>query len=166
MECPYCHHVDTRVLDSRLTSTSDAIRRRRACTKCKKRFTTYERIELLPLSVVKKDGMREPFDRQKIMKGIMIACQKRPVKPDRIKQVIDEIELALRNQDRTEIESRKIGEMVIDKLKQIDEVAYVRFASVYRRFTDASQFAEEVAKLKSANNSKKSQAKTKRVITG
>ncbi len=150
MKCPYCQFIDTRVLDSRLTSTHDSIRRRRNCPKCDKRFTTYERMELLDLSVVKKDGRRELFDRQKLLKGIVKACEKRPVKMERVQQLVDEIELVLRQQNHTEIPSRKIGELVITKLRGVDEVAYVRFASVYRRFTDASQFAEEVAKLKNA----------------
>ncbi len=106
-------------------------------------------MELLDLSVVKKDGRREPFDRQKLLKGIVRACEKRPVTMERIQQLVDEIELALRQHDQTEIPSRKVGELVVTKLKNVDEVAYVRFASVYRRFTDASQFTEEVAKLKS-----------------
>ncbi len=148
MQCPYCTFVDTRVLDSRLTSTLDAVRRRRSCPQCEKRFTTYERIELLDLSVAKKDGRREPFDRQKLLKGVVKACEKRPVTMERIQQLVDEIELVLRQQDRTEIPSRKVGELIMNKLKDLDAVAYVRFASVYRRFTDASQFAEEVAKLK------------------
>jgi transcriptional repressor NrdR len=154
MHCPYCKHTETNVLDTRPANGS-AIRRRRECDECDKRFTTYERVELGDLSVVKKDGAREMFDRQKLIRGILRACEKRPVKIERIHQTADEIELALRQSDKTEIPSRKIGELVMTKLKDLDEVAYVRFASVYRSFRDASQFAEEVAKLKQPTRTKK-----------
>jgi transcriptional repressor NrdR len=160
MQCPYCTHNTTSVLDSRVSE--EAIRRRRECDSCSKRFTTYERVELLDLAVVKKDGRREPFDRQKLVRGIMRACEKRPVTTERIKRVVDEVELAVR-QHKTEIPSRKVGELVMAKLKTLDAVAYVRFASVYRRFTDASQFAEEVAKLKNAG-ALKPPVKTKRGV--
>jgi transcriptional repressor NrdR len=150
MRCPYCRHLETGVLDSRLASPGDSIRRRRECGSCSKRFTTYERMEVPDLSVVKRDGRTEPFDRYKLLKGIMRACEKRPVKREKIERMVDEIELQLRQRDRTEIPSRVIGELVIERLRALDEIAYVRFASVYRRFTDASQFAEEVAKLKNS----------------
>ena len=163
MHCPYCQHKDTGVLDSRLTSTNDAIRRRRECAACTKRFTTYERMEMLDLSIVKKDGRRESFDRNKLLKGILRACEKRPVKRERIERAVDEIESQLRQLDRTEIPSRVVGGMVTEKLRSLDEVAYVRFASVYRRFTDASQFAEEVAKLKNTA-SPKSMGKAKKAL--
>lgn len=154
MHCPYCQYKETGVLDSRLTSTNDAIRRRRECAACTKRFTTYERIETSPLVIVKKDGRREAFDRTKLLKGILRACEKRPVKHEKVDRVVNEIELALRQLDNEEIPSRIVGEIVISKLRELDEVAYVRFASVYRRFKDVSQFAEEVAKLKSTTVSK------------
>ncbi len=154
MKCPYCQHSETSVLDSRLTSTSDSIRRRRECAGCSKRFTTYERMELLDLTIVKKDGRSELFDKNKLARGILKACEKRPVKREKINRVVDEIEIQLRNMDRTEISSKVVGSLVVEKMKGLDEVAYVRFASVYRRFTDPSQFAQEVAKLKSTNHTK------------
>jgi transcriptional repressor NrdR len=154
MRCPYCQHQETGVLDSRLTSTGESIRRRRECAKCDKRFTTYERMEMLDLSILKKDGRSEPFDRAKLLKGILRACEKRPVKRERMERAVDEIELQMRNMDRTDVPSRVVGQLVTEKLRELDEVAYVRFASVYRRFTDASQFADEVAKLKSSGNPK------------
>jgi transcriptional repressor NrdR len=163
MHCPYCQHADTSVLDSRLTSTNDAIRRRRECGGCNKRFTTYERMELLDLAIVKKDGRSESFDRAKLLKGILRACEKRPVKRERVERAVDEIEFQLRQMDKTEVPSRIVGGLVSEKLKEMDEVAYVRFASVYRRFTDASQFAEEVAKLKNAVAPKSVGGKAKKV---
>lgn len=155
MQCPYCQFIDTKVLDSRLTSTLDSVRRRRTCPKCAKRFTTYERTELLDLSVVKKDKRRELFDRQKLLRGVVKACEKRPVKIEKIQKLVEEVENSLKQFNKTEIPSRKIGELVVERLKHLDGVAYVRFASVYRRFTDANQFSEEVAKLKSLKNNKK-----------
>jgi transcriptional repressor NrdR len=154
MRCPYCQHHDTGVLDSRMTSTGDSIRRRRECGGCSKRFTTYERMEMLDLAILKKDGRTEPFDRNKLLRGIQRACEKRPVKREKIDRAVDEIELQLKQLERTEIPSRIVGSLVIEKLRELDEVAYVRFASVYRKFTDVSQFAEEVAKLKSTSASK------------
>jgi transcriptional repressor NrdR len=154
MRCPYCQHHDTGVLDSRMTSTGDSIRRRRECGGCSKRFTTYERMEMLDLAILKKDGRTEPFDRNKLLRGIQRACEKRPVKREKIDRAVDEIELQLKQLERTEIPSRTVGSLVIEKLRELDEVAYVRFASVYRKFTDVSQFAEEVAKLKSTPASK------------
>jgi len=154
MRCPYCQHHDTGVLDSRMTSTGDSIRRRRECVSCAKRFTTYERMEMLDLAILKKDGRTELFDRAKLLRGIQRACEKRPVKREKIERAVDEIELQLKQLERTEIPSRIVGGLVIEKLRQLDEVAYVRFASVYRRFTDANQFTEEVAKLKSTPASK------------
>ncbi len=154
MHCPYCKHQETAVLDSRMATQGDAIRRRRECGSCDKRFTTYERMEMLDLSILKKDGRTEPFDRAKLLKGFLRACEKRPVKREKIERAVDEIELQLRQMERTEIPSRIVGERVIEKLRELDEVAYVRFASVYRRFTDASQFTEVVAKLKNAGGIK------------
>lgn len=154
MKCPYCQHPETSVLDSRLTSASDSIRRRRECSECTKRFTTYERTELLDISVVKKDGSLEPFDRNKLLKGMLRACEKRPVKREKMEIAVEQIELQLRQMDKTEIPSRQVGELVMQQLAGLDEVAYVRFASVYKKFRDVSQFAEEVAKLKNPANHK------------
>ncbi|MEM2916349.1 MAG: transcriptional regulator NrdR [Candidatus Woesearchaeota archaeon] len=148
MKCPYCQHAETGVVDSRPNSDSTAIRRRRECTKCSKRFTTSERLEMLDLSIIKKDGSIETFDRNKVIKGILKACEKRPVKREKIEFIADAVETQLRQMDKTEIPSRLVGELVMERLRKLDEVAYVRFASVYKKFRDASQFAEEVAKLK------------------
>ncbi|HBK86503.1 MAG TPA: transcriptional regulator NrdR [Firmicutes bacterium] len=147
MKCPYCGVVDSRVIDSRPTEESTAIRRRRECTGCGRRFTTYEKIEELPLMVIKKDGSREAFDRNKILTGLFKACEKRPVSAAILEQVVDEIELSLRNQLSPEVKSQDIGEMVMDRLSAIDEIAYVRFASVYRQFTDIIRFRQELDRL-------------------
>lgn len=147
MKCPYCGASDSKVMDKRETSDLISTRRRRECLKCNKRFTTYERVEIAELVVVKKDKAREPFDRIKLMKGILRACQKRPVKISQIEKIVDEIELELRKKDDIEITSEEIGELVMSKLKQLDKIAYVRFASVYREFTDVSQFKKELSTL-------------------
>ena len=147
MRCPFCLKTETKVLDSRLTNTQDSVRRRRECPGCLKRFTTYERIEDTNISVIKKNNVIQQFERKKLITGMLKACEKRPVKREKIEQSVDEIESELRKKGKTEITSRKIGEMVIDKLLSLDPVAYVRFASVYRRFTDVSQFAKEVKKI-------------------
>ena len=146
MECPYCHHNETKVTDSRDTGTL-SIRRRRECLKCNKRFTTYEYIELTPIYVKKKDGRLEKFDRSKIKKGIVKALEKRPVDHEKIEEILDSIEEKIRRAGTEEIESKVIGEFVMDTLKEIDHVAYIRFASVYRSFTDVSSFQEEVKNL-------------------
>jgi len=147
MKCPYCGFEDTRVLDSRPTNEGGAIRRRRECGNCQRRFTTYERIEELPIVVIKKDGRRQPFDRTKILTGLLKACEKRPVSLDRLGRLVDEVERDIRNSLRGEIESREIGEMVMEKLMDVDEIAYVRFASVYRQFRDVGKFLEELERL-------------------
>jgi transcriptional repressor NrdR len=147
MKCPYCGFEDTRVLDSRPTNEGGAIRRRRECGNCQRRFTTYERIEELPIVVIKKDGRRQPFDRTKILTGLLKACEKRPVSLDRLERLVDEVERDIRNSLRGEIESREIGEMVMEKLMDVDEIAYVRFASVYRQFRDVGKFLEELERL-------------------
>lgn len=147
MKCPYCGVVDSRVIDSRPTEESTAIRRRRECTGCGRRFTTYEKIEELPLMVIKKDGSRETFDRNKMLTGLFKACEKRPVSATVLEQIVDEIELSLRNQLCPEVKSQDIGEMVMDRLSEIDEIAYVRFASVYRQFTDIIRFKQELDRL-------------------
>ncbi|MBI4142072.1 transcriptional repressor NrdR [Candidatus Woesearchaeota archaeon] len=148
MKCPYCLGTRTRVLESRVAAESSLIRRRRACTKCSKRFTTYERIETPILSVMKKDGSREQFVRDKIISGMVKACEKRPIRREEIESAAINIEAELRQCDSNEIPSRLIGELVANTLKNMDDVAYVRFASVYRRFRDVNQFEKEVQKLK------------------
>lgn len=145
MKCPFCNAEDTKVIDSR--PAEGTIRRRRQCEKCGKRFTTYERVEVIPLMVIKKDGVREEFDRTKIEKGIFRACHKRPVPVDRITALVDDIENELVASGEKEIPSHVIGEMVMDKLAALDGVAYVRFASVYREFKDLDTLLEEINKL-------------------
>ena len=147
MKCQFCENPDTKVIDSRPTEEGQAIRRRRECEKCNKRFTTYEKVEQMLLMVVKKDGRRETFDRDKVLSGIVKACEKRHVPMAEIEKVVDGIERGLTNTMEKEIESTFIGELIMENLKQIDEVAYVRFASVYRQFTDASTFVAEIEKL-------------------
>ena len=147
MKCPYCGCEDSKVIDSRPTDEGERIRRRREYTKCGKRFTTYEIIETVPLIVVKKDGTRESFDRVKLFNGLLRACEKRPVPVEVIEKAVTDIESQLQNSLEKEITSGKIGELAMEKLKDIDEVAYVRFASVYRQFKDVSTFVDEVTKL-------------------
>ncbi len=147
MRCPFCGHADTRVLESRPTAEGNAIRRRRQCPVCEGRFTTYERAESSPLLVVKRDGSREAFDRQKLLRGILTACHKRPIPLSVLEQLVDHIEAALRRQWESEVPSRAIGEMVMERLRALDDVAYVRFASVYRDFRDAQAFREEIDRL-------------------
>jgi transcriptional repressor NrdR len=147
MKCPYCSSEDTKVVDKRATEDGSATRRRRECLKCEKRFTTYERIESVNLIVIKKDNIREQFDRSKVERGILKACEKRPVPYEEIKKVVDEIEAELRTQDSTEVTSTLIGNIVMRKLKKLDKVAYIRFASVYRDFTDVESFKKELEKL-------------------
>jgi len=148
MHCPYCFHEDTQVIDSRETEDNAAVRRRRECEKCGKRFTTYERVELLDLMVVKKDGSRQAFDRQKLTAGIRRACEKRPIPTEKIERAVDEIERELRGMHSTEVQSKVIGDLVMKKLRGIDPVAYIRFASVYRSFKDLKAFERELDKLK------------------
>ncbi len=147
MKCPFCNTEDSKVIDSRPTDEGERIRRRRECLACAKRFTTYEVIESLPIIVIKKDKSRETFNRDKLMNGILRACEKRPVSINTLDSLIDEIESALQNSLDREVTSDKIGELVMEKLKNIDEVAYIRFASVYRKFQDISTFMEELNKL-------------------
>jgi len=144
MKCPFCSQNEDRVIDSRETSESTAIRRRRECTACNKRFTTYEYVEKTPLMVIKKDGRREPFTREKILSGIRSACQKRPISTDKIEKLVGEIEAEIQKKFDQEVETRFIGELVMEKLARIDDVAYVRFASVYRQFKDINQFMREL----------------------
>lgn len=152
MRCPYCSFPESKVVDSRPTEEGQAIRRRRECIKCGKRFTTYEKVEEIPIMVVKKDGNRQTFDRNKILNGIIKACEKRPVPMEKIENIVDEIEKTLYNSMEKEVTSKTIGEMVMNKLKDIDDVAYVRFASVYRQFKDLNSFMEELKNLLNENN--------------
>jgi transcriptional repressor NrdR len=150
MECPYCHHIETKVTDSRDTGAF-TIRRRRECLDCGKRFTTYEYVEMQPLYVVKKDGRREKFDRNKIKNGVLKAIEKRPVKHEQVEQILDKIEEKIRRNGSEEIHTEAIGEYVMDLLKGIDHVAYIRFASVYRSFADIESFEEEIKNLAKQN---------------
>lgn len=152
MRCPYCENEDSKVIDSRHTEDGRAIRRRRECEACGKRFTTYEKVEEMILMVIKKDGSRQAFDRNKLMNGIIRACEKRPVSVADIEKIVDSIERKLNNTMEKEVESTLIGELVMDKLKDLDEVAYVRFASVYRQFTDVNTFVQEVERLLTNRN--------------
>ena len=147
MKCPYCENEDSKVIDSRHTEDGRAIRRRRECEKCGRRFTTYEKIEEMILMVIKKDGSRQAFDRNKLLNGIIRACEKRPVSYAEMEKIVDDIERGLNNTMEKEVDSKLIGELVMEKLKDIDEVAYVRFASVYRQFTDVNTFVKEVESL-------------------
>ena len=149
MKCPFCNHENTRVIDSRPSDDNNSIRRRRTCDTCFKRFTTYEKVEIIPLVVIKKDDNREPFDRSKIEAGILRACHKRPVSVEQITRLVDEVETAVFKREEKEISSDMIGEMVMNKLKDIDTVAYVRFASVYREFKDINTFMDELKKVMS-----------------
>jgi len=144
MRCPYCGFVESKVADSRPTEDGKMIRRRRECLSCAKRFTTFETVETLPLMVIKRDNSRQPFDRNKLINAMTIACGKRPVSMDVIENAVDDIEVSLRNKMKTEVYSTDIGEMAMKKLKDIDEVAYVRFASVYRQFVDVDMFISEL----------------------
>ena len=147
MKCPFCDNPDTRVIDSRPTEEGHAIRRRRGCDKCNKRFTTYEKVETIPLIIIKKDENREPYDRSKIEAGVLRACHKRPISVNQINQLVDEVETEIFNMEEKEIPSRVIGELVMDKLKDLEAVAYVRFASVYREFKDINTFMDELKKV-------------------
>ena len=147
MRCPKCAFPESRVVDSRPTDEGGCIRRRRECLNCQHRFTTYERIEEIPIMVIKKDGSRQTFDRAKLLNGIVRACEKRPVPVDQIERVADEIEQELQSSLEREVSSAQIGEMIMDRLKDLDQVAYVRFASVYRQFKDINTFLDELNKL-------------------
>lgn len=147
MKCPYCGNADTKVLDKRETEADSVTRRRRECLSCAKRFTTYERIESVVLIVIKKDGKREQYDRIKLEKGILKACEKRPVGAEQIKEMVSEIESIIRNKDTTEVPSSFIGRLVMSRLKKADKIAYIRFASVYKDFKDPEEFQEELKRL-------------------
>ena len=147
MKCPFCGHENTRVIDSRPAEDNNSIRRRRVCDECDKRFTTYEKVETIPLIVIKKDDNRETYDRSKIEAGVLRACHKRPISANQIKQLVDEVETEIFSGEEKEIESRVIGELVMNKLKDLEAVAYVRFASVYREFKDINTFMDELKKV-------------------
>ncbi len=154
MKCPFCGAPDTRVIDSRPADDNSSIRRRRQCELCGRRFTTYEKIETMPLMIIKKDNSREPYSREKLEAGILHSCHKRPVSAEQIREIVDGIENALYNREENEIPSSVIGEMVMDRLKNLDPVAYVRFASVYREFKDVDTFMSELSKLREQSRSK------------
>lgn len=147
MKCPYCMNIDDKVIDSRMSGEGLSVRRRRECLKCGKRFTTYEYVEKAPMMIIKRDGTRKRFDREKIKDGIMKACEKRPISMEKIEQIVEEIERGIQKKADQEVKSTVIGNMVMDKLYDLDEVAYVRFASVYRRFKDISHFKKELEKF-------------------
>ncbi|HZI88960.1 MAG TPA: transcriptional regulator NrdR [Candidatus Polarisedimenticolia bacterium] len=147
MKCPSCAHLEDKVIDSRSAKEGQAIRRRRECLACHRRFTTYETVETAPLLVIKKDGRREPFSREKILNGLLRACEKRPIPAERIHAIVDGLESELMQRGQDEVQSSEIGERVMTELHQLDEVAYVRFASVYRHFKDLNQFLEELRSL-------------------
>lgn len=147
MKCPSCGHLEDKVIDSRSAKEGQAIRRRRECLACHRRFTTYETVETTPLLVIKKDGRREPFSREKILNGLLRACEKRPIPAERIHAIVDGLEAELMQKGQDEVQSSEIGERVMAELHQLDEVAYVRFASVYRHFKDLNQFLEELRSL-------------------
>jgi transcriptional repressor NrdR len=148
MRCPFCGNLEDRVVDSRESKEGDAIRRRRQCIACERRFTSYEKIEFLPFQVVKRDERREPYDREKLMRGLQVACRKRPVPQGKLEAAADEIEAAMLESGEREISSRRLGKIVMQRLRELDEVAYVRFASVYRRFEDVEAFVRELDQLK------------------
>jgi transcriptional repressor NrdR len=147
MKCPFCGNLDSKVIDSRLTEDNESIRRRRECEKCSKRFTTYERLETQPITVIKKDGTRQPYDRNKILGGLIRACIKRNIGIVTLEKIADDIELEIRNSTSFEITSEKIGDLVLLRLKNLDKVAYIRFASVYKHFDDIEEFKEELEVL-------------------
>ncbi|MBU90027.1 transcriptional regulator NrdR [Candidatus Woesearchaeota archaeon] len=147
MKCPYCNHEETQVIDSRDTENLEATRRRRECSKCKKRFTSYERVEEADIVVVKKDGKRERFERQKLLNGMLRACEKREISLDKIEKLVDDVESDLRKRDSVEVDSKTIGKIAMRRLKSLDKVAFLRFASVYLEFEDIERFEEELDKL-------------------
>jgi transcriptional repressor NrdR len=148
MKCPFCGHEETKVVDSRVSESQDAIRRRRECLVCEQRFTTYERVEEMPLMVIKKDGRREPFDRGKLLRGLAVATVKRDVSAQQLEDLIDDVQADLHDSFRYEIHAKQLGDLVLEHLKTLDRVAYVRFASVYREFKDLDEFTSELKGLK------------------
>jgi len=154
MKCPFCGHLEDKVVDSRATQEESAVRRRRECLKCGKRFTTYEYVEEISLMVIKKDGRREPFDRKKVLSGVIRACEKRPVGIETMEDIVTQVERAIQKKSDREVLSSRIGELVMEKLKTLDDVAYVRFASVYRQFKDVGQFMGELKEMLSKDKRK------------
>ena len=152
MKCPFCNNPDTKVVDSRSQEENSAIRRRRVCEKCGKRFATYERVDTIPITVIKSDNTREIFDKNKLINGMMKSCNKRPVTMNQIEAIADDIENTVMNRLEKEVDSKELGNMVMDRLKEVDEVAYVRFASVYRQFKDINTFMDELEKLLKEKN--------------
>lgn len=148
MKCPFCGSNNDRVIDSREIKEGKEVRRRRVCLDCGRRFTTYERIEIIPVMVIKKDGRREPFQREKVIKGLLKACEKRPVAPEQLEAIADKVERLFEEPSRGEISTKEIGEKIMEELKKIDQVAYVRFASVYKEFRDLNEFFKELEKLR------------------
>ncbi len=155
MRCPFCGYKEDKVVDSRATTEESAVRRRRECLKCGKRFTTYEYIEEISLMVIKKDGRREPFDRKKVLAGIIRACEKRPISVEKMEEIVTQVERAIQRKSDREVLASRIGELVMDKLKTLDDVAYVRFASVYRQFKDVGQFMVELKDILGKDKKKK-----------
>jgi transcriptional repressor NrdR len=162
MNCPYCGYKEDRVVDSRATKDASAIRRRRECLECGRRFTTYEYIGDVSLMVIKRDGRRQAFDRKRILSGIMKACEKRPISIDKMEEIVTSVERAIQKKSDREVSSRLIGELVMERLKQLDDVAYVRFASVYRQFQDVSQFMKALSEILQREKSRKSKAKRRK----
>jgi transcriptional repressor NrdR len=152
MKCPFCDYSGTKVLDSRSANENKSIRRRRECEKCMRRFTTFEMVEETPLIVIKKDGSREEFSREKMLRGLIRACEKRPVSMERLEVIVSEVEMQLRNTAHAEVDSREIGEIVMEQLYPVDEVAYIRFASVYRQFKDINMFLKELTQILGKND--------------
>ena len=155
MKCPYCGYQESRVVDSRPTDDNERIRRRRECLRCQRRITTYEAVETVPIIVIKKSGMQEPFDREKLLRGLLRACEKRPVPVEQIEQMVDSIEGELQTSGSREVTSGAIGEMALEALREVDEVAYVRFASVYRSFQDIGSFLKELENLRNSHTVEK-----------
>ena len=147
MKCPYCEHSESKVIDSRESKNGLRIRRRRECLACKKRFTTYEKVEEIPYMIIKKDGQRQPFDSQKLLRGLLKACEKRPVPLAKLEEIVEEVESMLQERPEKEMKASVIGQFMMKRLKKLDKVAYVRFASVYRRFKDVSHFMKELEKF-------------------
>src|SRR5579859_6689782 len=159
MKCPYCGFAQDRVVDSRESREADAIRRRRECEKCNRRFTTYERIDEIPYMVVKKDGRREKFERQKVLSGLLHACEKRPISASKLEQLVDEVEGFVTESNERERTTTEVGELIMERLKELDTVAYIRFASVYRDFKDVREFKEELEQLLSGHGEKQTRKK-------
>ena len=164
MKCPFCGYKEDKVVDSRATQEESAIRRRRECLKCGKRFTTYEYIEEVSLMVIKKDGRREPFDRKKIISGLMKACEKRPISMERLEEIVTQVERTIQKKSDREVESNKVGELVMERLKDLDDVAYVRFASVYRQFKDVGQFMIELKDILSKDKEFQKGARARKAV--